>query len=112
MPVQRKVFRIEQMLLAGSSTPDALGASPADQTEILAELRALHDLMARRAPGTAAPPARNKTSELRSLRDDTDAIHVALGRTKQELAALHVAALGGPGPTRMIRQLDAIALAG
>ena len=52
---------------------------------------------------------RSEANDLRSLRNDTDAIHFALGRTKQELAALHLAALGESGPTRMVRQLDAIA---
>ncbi len=109
MPIQRKIFRIEQTLPLRSTADAFRDASASEQQEVLAELKALHDLLARRGAGDTTAADHGEDSGLRSLRNDTDAIHVALGRTKRELAALHVAALGGPGPTRMIRQLDAIA---
>ena len=83
------------------------GISPADREEILAELKALHGLLERRAGasnGSAELPA---SDDLRQLRSDTDAIHHALNRTKQEIAALHVNAFGPP-PARMTRELDAV----
>jgi chemotaxis protein CheZ len=85
----------------------ALGdATASDREEILAELKALHQLLARRS---VSEIDHRDTRDLRLLRDDTDAIHVALGRTKRELAALHMAAVGESGSARMIRQLDAVA---
>jgi len=45
---------------------------------------------------------------LQQLKSDTDAIHHALNRTKQEIASLHVNAFWPP-PARMVRELDAVA---
>jgi chemotaxis protein CheZ len=108
MPVRRKVFRIEQMGPIGTPT-GALGdgMSGEQQQEILAELKAMRELMERR-PVAAAPDARESTA-LRELKDETDAIQRALSRTRQEIAAMHAAAFAGPGTARVTRELDAIA---
>ena len=108
MPVRRKVFRIEQMGPIG--TPSAAfgdDMSARQQQEILAELKAMRELMERR-PAAAAPDARESTA-LRELKDEVDAIQRALSRTEQEIAAVHVAAFAGPGTARVTRELDAIA---
>ena len=56
MPVQRKIFRIEQTtpvdVTAGML--DGASISPADQQEIIAELKALHALMERRATASGS----------------------------------------------------------
>jgi len=108
MPVQRKVFRIEQSgpLAAAKTTLESTPLSPSDRQEILAELKALHDLVERRAAGTGSEAG--DASGLRQLKSDTDAIQFALSRTKQEIAALHNNAFGA-APARMTRELDAVA---
>jgi chemotaxis protein CheZ len=109
MSVQRKVFRIEQMAAVKATTAalDDARISPAERQEILAELKALHTLMERRgAPSNASVDGRG-ADELRRLKSETDAIHDALGRTKREIAALHVNAFGPP-PARVTRELDAV----
>ena len=61
MPVQRKIFRIEQTTPVSVTAAMMDGISPADREEILAELKALHGLLERRAgrrPGGRAPRSR------------------------------------------------------
>ena len=109
MPVQRKVFRIEQMgpLATPSAALDQMRRPPSDQGEILAEWRAWHDVIERRAPATVETVGCDD-SELRQLKSDTDAIQFALSRTRQEIAALHIDGFGLP-PARVTRELDAVA---
>ena len=111
MPVQRKIFRIEQTTPTPVSVTagmlDGAGMSPAERREVLAELKALHDLVERRSPKPAADVEAGAGDELRRLRSETDAIYLALNRTKQEIAALHANAFGPP-PARVTRELDAV----
>jgi chemotaxis protein CheZ len=108
MPVQRKVFRIEQIspVSAATGALDDARLSPVERQEILSELRALHALMERRSAASGASVDRS-AEELRRLKSETDAIYDALNRTKQEIAALHVSAFGPP-PARVTRELDAV----
>jgi|SRR5258705_6564793 chemotaxis protein CheZ len=109
MPVQRKVFRIEQAspVNVTAGMLDGARISPDDRKEILSELKVLQDLLERRrhVRSTAAECCSN--DELRRLKSETDAIHIALNNTKQEIAALHANAFGPP-PARMTRELDAV----
>jgi len=109
MPVQRKIFRIEQTtpVKATAGMLDAAGISPAERNEIIAELKALHDLVERRSAKPSTEIETCSADELRRLKSDTDAIHLALTRTKQEVAALHASAFG-PAPARVTRELDAV----
>ncbi len=109
MPVRRKIFRIEQVnpLNTAASALDDARLSADDRTEILAELKALHELVERRNAGASARVEACAIDELRRLKSETDAIHVALNNTKQEIAALHLNAFGPP-PARMTRELDAV----
>jgi chemotaxis protein CheZ len=109
MPVQRKIFRIEQTtpFSVTAGMLDGAGMSPAERKEILAELKALHDLIERRGPKPGADLEACGADELRRLKSDTDAIHHAINRTKQEVAALHANAFGPP-PARVTRELDAV----
>jgi chemotaxis protein CheZ len=108
MPVQRKIFRIEQM--GPLATPAAAFAGSAvserHQQEILTELKALRDLMERpeRSPATEAGAL--NPIDLRELKDETSTIARAISRTKQEIAALQASAINGPG--RVARELDAV----
>jgi chemotaxis protein CheZ len=110
MAVQRKVFRIEQTSPVSVTTGMVEGAaiSAADGEEILAELKALHERMERRHPPSGADITPSQADELQQLKSDTDAIYLALNRTKQEIASLHVNAFWPP-PARMVRELDAVA---
>ena len=45
---------------------------------------------------------------LRQLKDETDTIHRAISRTKQEIATLHVNGLNAPESGRAVRELDAV----
>lgn len=112
----RKVFRIEMMnpaaSVAASLGPEA--TSGPYQQDILIELRALHELLARRtAPAPAPAPAPASSVDqaaaggLRKLRDETDSIQRAISRTREELAALDLGFDRG-GSGRVVRELDAV----
>jgi chemotaxis protein CheZ len=128
MPVRRKVFRIEEMLVAGEHPGnDAAAPLPQQQQRILAELAALRSLMERQPDG-APKTFHDKISHdkidgdktdgdktgtgeidhLRQLKNETDTIHRAINRTKQEIAALHVHGLNAPESGRVARELDAV----
>jgi chemotaxis protein CheZ len=110
MPVQRKVFRIEQMApLARPPVAFAGGsASELHQQEILTELKALCDLMERRERAAPFGVGALKSNELNELKDETSIIARAISRTKQEIAALQASALNGLAPGRVARELDAV----
>jgi chemotaxis protein CheZ len=110
MPVQRKVFRIEQM--APVATPASLLAdtAPLAQREILAELHSLRDLIERRShDATQSNPAPDGTGELRRLMQETENIHRAINHTKQEIASVRVRAFDDDGCAHVARQLGAVA---
>jgi chemotaxis protein CheZ len=89
MPSRRKIFRIEQ---THPATAPAAPELRAPHEEILCELQALRELIERRCTNGAE----------HGTADD------AIGRTKLEIAALHVGPAGG-GPARATRELDEIA---
>jgi len=108
MPLRRKVFRIEETLSAGDRV-DAADAEAAPQ--ILAELAALRSLFERQSDGAPIVHdhlASGEIEGLRQLKSETDSIHRAINRTKQEIAALHVNALNAPETGRAARELDAV----
>ena len=118
MPAQRKFFRIEQMhptaavvtgvAVSGRHEHDIF-AHEVFQRDVLAELKALRDLIEQRTGGGLVPDAgAGEPSGLRQLRDNTDTIHRALCRTKQEVAALYAGAFSGAGRPRATRELDAV----
>jgi chemotaxis protein CheZ len=110
MPVQRKVFRIEQMSPAIASEPLPTTPRPEfPEREIIGELQALRALIeARPARAAEIDPVQTEADSLRLLKDETGSIHHAIGRIKQELAALQVGALDG-GRARAARELEAVA---
>src|SRR4051794_20441260 len=81
MPIQRKVYRVEQMSSIDTST------NSSESTERAA--------------------FRIQSSGLRQLQHEADAIHTAIARTKQEIAMMHAGAFGHGGP-RAARELDAV----
>jgi chemotaxis protein CheZ len=110
MPVQRKVFRIEQM--SPVTSPAALLAAKPEHElphdEILGELQALRHLMERRGPGGAdVGTSLATTNGVRRFKDEAGTVHDAIGRLKQQIAALHAGPFDG-GAARATRELDAV----
>ena len=83
MPIQRKVFRVEQM---GATEAPATSGSAADVNR---------------------QPFKIEADGLRQLQHEADAIHSAIARTKQEIAMLHAGAFGHGRP-RAARELHAV----
>ena len=83
MPIQRKVFRVEQM--------GATGAPKASAS----------------AYNVDREPFKIEADGLRQLQHEADAIHSAIARTKQEIAMLHAGAFGHGRP-RAARELHAV----
>ena len=108
MAVRRKVFRIEQMGPIGTPR-GAFGdvMSARQQQEIVTELQALRTLMDHRS--AAAAPEEREAAALRELKADADAIQSAIGRTKEDVAAMHAAAFCSEGESRVRRELGAAA---
>jgi len=109
MSVRRKVFRIEEMQVA----PVSAATEPAPFAQMHAQMRAelakLRSLVERRSTGApASGPDQIETEGLRQLKDETDTIHRAISRTKQEIAALHASGLDGGESNRVFRELDAV----
>jgi chemotaxis protein CheZ len=111
MPIQRKVFRIEQMMpLETRSTlsSDAVKERP-PQREILAELQALRTLIEQRPFGrTHDDHSSAASSELHRLKEETEGIRRAIDQTRNELAMLQARAVDGEGHPQVARQLDAV----
>ncbi len=120
MPVRRKVFRIEDMQLAGTPASAAEMAPLLQQQQqyILAELTALRGLLEEQRPDGASKidadgtgdhrSGGNEANRLRQLKSETNTIHRAISHTKHEIAALHVNGLNAPESGRVIRELDAV----
>jgi chemotaxis protein CheZ len=113
MPVRQKIFRIEAM----QTRRAALGAENSDaildpNEDILAELKALRELIERPAPPTPVPPQRKPdqitVGDLDKLMHETDSIHRAISRTMQELVELQVGAFDDGIEGHATRQLDAV----
>lgn len=108
MAVQRKIFRVEltNPVAAPKISFERTPSTNLQQQEILTELKALRDLINSRS--YPAPDSRAEEmgmSALDQLKAETESIHRAIGRTKQEIAALHVS---GAGSERVARELDAV----
>jgi len=114
MPVRQKIFRIEAMQpKRAARRAGAADAGPAPKDDILAEIKALRELIERQA--TTAPPAppdrksdRITLGELTKLMHETDSIHRAIRHTMQELADLHGSAFDDRLEGHAGRQLDAV----
>jgi chemotaxis protein CheZ len=72
--------------------------------QMRAELAWLRSLVERR---NGRMPAGDGAG-LRQLKDETDTIHRAISRTKEEIAALHASGLDGSESNRVFRELDAV----
>jgi chemotaxis protein CheZ len=112
MAIRRKVFRIEETMQTAGERVDVADSTTIPQQQIVGELAALRSLMERQAEGMAQLErdrlGGGEINGLRQLKSETDNIHRAINRTKQEIAALHVNALNSPDTGRVSRELDAV----
>jgi chemotaxis protein CheZ len=90
MPVQRKIFRVEETLLADGEAHDALAADQAGcPPEIIDELRALRSLIQQHLQGGQRPaPNDNASREMRKLKIELDVIGDAIKQTRSEIVSL------------------------
>ena len=118
MPAQRKVFRIEESVLAGVhanvhdlppvATPDNEAALRHHEvmTELLA-LRALLNVRAQAGRETTAN-VHDPVAQAHELKSELDLIHEAIRQTKQDIGGLETGAFLGPQMARVGRELDAV----
>ena len=107
MPVQRKIFRIEEQ---GRLAPSARAAEPLRHHEFMAELNALRALVEPRVsvPGERMERARAQIAEAQAYKNELDLIYAAVRRTRAEAAPRDVDVRGPALVGRAGRALDAI----
>lgn len=115
MPVQRKVFRIEQTALSQATepvvaAPDAPSPDGVRHQEFMAELQALRALIEPRArvERGAVERARAQIAEAQAYKHELDLIYAAVKSTRDEMDAFAAAALGAQHTVRAGRELTAI----
>ncbi len=121
MAVQRKRFRIEEMMHGHMALPVIAEPAPAPDG-IVSELRAIRDAMAlpqsssaqtRDAIRSAEAQAmlesyRAQIAQCEKLKIELDLIHRAIGRTKREIATLHAKTCDGGDMTVVNGELGAV----
>lgn len=123
MAIRRKRFRIEELQTgAAAAANDFSGEhSTSGHQQIMAELRAIRDEMARPASGPAQSEApcsadvanlletyRAQIEQCEKLKTELDLIHGAIAKTKQEIAALHGKSFDGAEMAKVTGELGAI----
>jgi chemotaxis protein CheZ len=106
MPVQRKVFRIEEDArgqAAGRGTEDALR-----RRELITEIETLRDLIGPGADRSALERARAQIAEAQAYKHELSLIYAAVERTRNEMAALGTGADEGRRIARAGCELAAI----
>ena len=109
MPVQRKVFRIEEHMRPRTprgTVPADAGAEP-QHGEFASALRALVDPQAT-SEREAAQRNRAEIAEAQAYKAELAEIHDAIGRTAADMAALVAGARSGAQVSRVSRELAAI----
>jgi chemotaxis protein CheZ len=112
MPVQRKVFRIEQDARSRAPEPVAAAAAPdaSPHQVLMAELQALRALIEprTRAERDEMARARAQIAEAQALKQELDLIHAAVKSTREEMDAFAAHALAVQHTARAGRELTAI----
>jgi chemotaxis protein CheZ len=112
MPVQRRVFRIEESVRPRSES--AAASANADgpmHREFMNELQALRKLMQPHAPQVdraALEKARAQIAEAQSYKHELGLIYAAVERTREDMAALDAGAQANDKTARASRELAAI----
>ena len=112
MPVQRKIFRIEEMPPGAvlPSLPEGWAEADACHAEILTELKALRALLeplavARDSQDNGPHPQQR---DARKLKIELDVIADAIRQTKNEITTLQDRGFDGAGMARVAHELDAV----
>ncbi len=111
MPVQRKIFRIEETMRARfepQGTDSSKGAGqPAD---VIAELRAMHALMEEHRPerGEPLPSLLEPSQDVRKLRIELDVIGSAIKETRAEIGSLQDQGFDSGRVARATGELEAV----
>lgn len=109
MSVQRKVFRIEEMMRAA---PAAVSGeemdAPAHHHEVMTELKALRALLASRPIDARPPEPPAQTNEARKLKIELDVIGDAIKQTRGEIISLQGQGFDSDRITRLRRELEAV----
>ena len=112
MPVQRKVFRIEQDALSRAPEPAATAVSPdaLRHQEFMAELQALRALIEPRArvERDAVERARAQIAEAQAYKHELDLIYAAVKNTREEMDAFAADVFNAQPTARAGRELTAI----
>jgi chemotaxis protein CheZ len=110
MPVQRNLFRIEE--LSSRRERPAVSAEPADaalrHAETMTELRALRALLELREAGTPPRCASGFATETEAFSKELATVSEAVRRTKEEIARLVVIGFAGPEMGRVSQELNAV----
>jgi chemotaxis protein CheZ len=110
--IERKTFRIDQLRdkVAASFAPDPDADALQRHREVVMEIRALRAAIEPR-PHEAErviDPSPIHIAEVQKLKAELDAIKVAISRTKQEIATVHVGGFRGREMRRVADELDAV----
>jgi chemotaxis protein CheZ len=115
MPLQRKLFRVQEL---GNSQQPAASAIDADAAlrhyEVMTELKAISAGLESGVPPAAIvieeidESVHLQIKQVQNLKSELDLIHAAINRTKQEIATLHVTGFNGPEMARVTNELDAV----
>ncbi len=112
MPVQRKIFRIEQGAGAGARAPEEARDMDAAQRhqEFMAEIKALRSLIEPRIAVNRAAVERDRAqlAEAQAYKAELEQIYDAIKRTRGEVEALDADAARLSEMARAARELDAI----
>jgi chemotaxis protein CheZ len=111
MPAQRKIFRIEEMMLAESEPQDALAPdASAFPSDIVAELRELRALMQQQVSSSAGRRAAPDVpaQEVRKLKIELDVIGDAIKQTRTEIVSLQDQGFDSARVSRVTKELEAV----
>jgi chemotaxis protein CheZ len=111
MPLQRKIFRIEETMRARFEHRGADASHDAEHpADVIAELRAMRALMEEHRPdsGEALPATLEPSQDARRLRIELDVIGSAINETRAEIGALQDQGFDSGRVARATGELEAV----
>jgi chemotaxis protein CheZ len=110
MPVQRKIFRIEETMRARFEPRGADVSQDAEHpVDVIAELRAMRALMEEHRPDRGEPlPSLEPSQDARKLRIELDVIGGAIKETRAEIGALQNQGFDSGRVARVTGELEAV----
>jgi chemotaxis protein CheZ len=110
MPVQRKIFRIEETMRARFEPRGADVSRDAEHpADVIAELRAMRALMEEHRPDRGEPlPSLEPSQDARKLRIELDVIGSAIKETRAEIGSLQNQGFDSGRVARVTGELEAV----